>query len=44
MKEAEVAGEGLANAKERIFAAIGEEGVALAAQDATALSSSRSKS
>ena len=42
MKEA-AAGEGLANAKERIFAAIGEEGVALAAQDAT-LSSSRSKS
>ena len=41
LKEAEE-GDGGENAKERIFAAIGEEGVALAAQAATSLSRSKS--
>ena len=41
LKEAEE-GDGGENAKERIFAAIGEEGVAFAAQAATSLSRSKS--
>ena len=41
LKEAEE-GDGGENAKERIFAAIGEEGVASAAQAATSLSRSKS--